>query len=206
MNARNMMALLLLPLLFVIGCENPTDLDLIPDPDPGYELGDFQLRDSGPAGGLIFYIDETDEFDWTFLEAAPQGAETEKKWASSGTTDNAGTQNEIGTGKSNTDLIVTKMEDNSVTDTAAQYCDGLTYGGYSDWFLPSRDELERMMVELYQFDNNSNLGDFTFTEDENYWSSSEVNQLGAAIQPDGVGNPYSTTKTVQNYVRPVRTF
>jgi len=31
---------------------------------------------------------------------------------------------------------------NSATYPAAQFCEGLTIGGFSDWYLPARDELE----------------------------------------------------------------
>jgi DNA polymerase III sliding clamp (beta) subunit (PCNA family) len=33
-----------------------------------YEVGDI-----GPSGGYIFYVDTVDDFDWTYLEAAPYG-------------------------------------------------------------------------------------------------------------------------------------
>jgi hypothetical protein len=35
--------------------------------------GVYAIGDTGPAGGMIFYIDEDDEFDWTYLESAPAG-------------------------------------------------------------------------------------------------------------------------------------
>ena len=44
--------------------------------EEGYVLGDFEIGDVGPAGGLIFYIDEAEEFEWTFLEAAPEDLES----------------------------------------------------------------------------------------------------------------------------------
>ena len=50
----------------------------------------------------------------------------------------------IGTGAQNTIDIVNAncspyMSGNSI---AANICDTLTLGGYSDWFLPSKDELK----------------------------------------------------------------
>ena len=76
-----------------------------------------------------------------------------------------GTETGIGTGQSNTTIIVTWMNTYSVTDKAAQLCDALTVGDYSDWFLPSKDELNQMYVNLHLY----GVGGF----DDYYWSSSE---------------------------------
>ena len=35
-------------------------------------VGQYQVGDVGPAGGWIFYVDSLDEFDWDYLEVAPQ--------------------------------------------------------------------------------------------------------------------------------------
>jgi hypothetical protein len=151
MNARNMMVLLLLPLLFIIGCENPTDLD------PGYELGDFQLRDKGPAGGLIFYIDEADEFDWTFLEAAPQSTEwADKQWGDYNTEigGNAGL-NGIGDGRAATEAVVAHMNSKGITGTAAQLCDALSHNGFVDANHWSSSESDKQFAKGHHFGLNS---------------------------------------------------
>jgi len=205
MNARIMMVLLLLPLLFVIGCENPTDLDLIPDPDPGYELGDFQLRDTGPAGGFIFYIDEADEFDWTFLEAAPQSTEwAGRQWGDFGTEigGNAGLIG-IGEGKAATDAVVTHMNGEGITGTAAQLCDGLEHDHegttYEDWFLPSRKELNQVYENLH----NHGVGGFA---NAIYWSSSESSDQFAQGKYFATGQAGGSSKLDGHRVRAVRAF
>jgi len=40
-----------------------------------YPYPDYQVGDRGPAGGVIAYKDEADEFTWTYLEVAPQDIE-----------------------------------------------------------------------------------------------------------------------------------
>ena len=69
----------------------------------------------------------------------------------------------IGTGQANTTAIVTTQGAGSY---AAQLCNDLTVGGYNDWFLPSKDELDLMYENLYL----QEVGGFT---DDYYWSSSE---------------------------------
>jgi len=44
---------------------------------------------------------------------------------------------------------------NSTVYPAAHYCDGLTIGGYSDWYLPARDELELIYRNLKPVTNNN---------------------------------------------------
>jgi hypothetical protein len=72
-----------------------------------------------------------------------------------------GTSTNLGTGASNTSLIVAACGANT---TAAHLCDVLVLAGYSDWYLPSRDEL----IKLYNARNN--VGGFISAS---YWSSSE---------------------------------
>ena len=32
----------------------------------------YALGDTGPAGGHVFFVDEENQYDWTYLEAAPE--------------------------------------------------------------------------------------------------------------------------------------
>jgi len=147
-------------------------------PVPNVEEADtYALRDMGPAGGLIFYDKGNYSDGWRYLEAAPVSTEwTNKPWAIGETwiylknsTKKAligATGTAIGTGHSNTTIIVTWLNSHSETECAAQLCDALVYGGYSDWFLPAQDELNLMYVNLKRRDS----GGFA---NKNYWSSSE---------------------------------
>ncbi len=103
---------------------------------------EYNLRDTGPAGGLIFYINPNADIDgWKYLEIAPASTEwTGVQWGSKGTfIDN--TQTGIGSGPSNTNAILPYVG----LLNAASLCDNLTINvngvEFSDWFLPSQDEL-----------------------------------------------------------------
>jgi len=122
------------------------------------ESGTYPIGGTGPAGGHIFYDKGSYSNGWRYLEAAPASTEwTDNEWGSFGTLI-GGTGTGIGTGKSNTTIIVNWLNNNSddtlgdvtyKTDRAAYLCDALTVGGYSDWFLPSKDELNLMYQNLY---------------------------------------------------------
>jgi len=142
--------------------------------------GAYALRDIGPAGGYIFYDKGYYSSGWRYLEAAPKSTEwTGKQWGSYGTLI-GGTEKEIGTGKSNTTIIVTWLNNHSETDRAAQLCNALVYGGYSDWFLPSLDELNLMNENLKDY----GIGGFESSEcrSDYYWSSSEGSAHYALFQ------------------------
>lgn len=83
------------------------------------------------GGGVVFYTWSGGTHGY-IVTLSP--VSTTKFWGYSGL---LGTSNLIGTGRNNTLLI-----NNAWTgDTAARYCTGLTWSGYTDWFMPSKDEL-----------------------------------------------------------------
>jgi len=83
----------------------------------------------------------------------------------------------IGTGKSNTDQIVSIQASSGKTNLgyAAQKADSYEGGNYTDWFLPSIDELTMMLVTRKDEINSGSLNNGgTILDDNNfYWSSTE---------------------------------
>ena len=163
----------------------------------------YTVGDTGPAGGLIFYDKGSYSDGWRYLEAAPASTEWTNKdwgWGSNGTLI-GGTEAEIGTGQSNTTKIVTWFNSHSETGSAAQLCDTLVYGGYSDWFLPSRDELDLMYTDLHL----QGVGGFA---PSHYWSSSEGDAYHAWNQAfyTSYDNQYNDDKGSINQVRAIRAF
>jgi len=156
------------------------------------------IGDTGPAGGIVFYDKGRHSDGWRYLEAAPASTECKKKW-SSYLILIGGTKVGIGTGQSNTTKIVTWLNSHSETDRAAQICDALTEGGYSDWFLPSKDELNLMYTNLKVFD----IGGFP---EDAYWSSSEDDSLSAWFQRFQSGEQDDGHKGATGRVRAVRAF
>ncbi|MBU4509438.1 DUF1566 domain-containing protein [bacterium] len=148
--------------------------------------------DIGPAGGCIFYDKGSYSNGWRYLEAAPASTEwMGKQWGSYKTLI-GGTGTGIGTGQSNTTIIVAWLNNNSddtygdvtyKTDRAAYLCDALTVGGYSDWFLPSKDELNLMFTNLHYI--FPPVGGFA--HDGHYWSSTEYDAYNAWLQNFGSG-------------------
>lgn len=124
----------------------------------------YDIGDTGPGGGLVFYGKDLSSIwtypEWVYMEAAPASTEVEKAWGGNA---EPNTSVDLGKGLENTNIIVASF----VGDYAAHYCQDLVYGGYSDWYLPSRPELAYICDRLYL----QGLGNFD--DDEVYWSSSE---------------------------------
>ncbi len=158
--------------------------------------------ETGPAGGLVFYDAGDYSRGWRYLEAAPAAEEFEATWGPQSPGENViGTQTGVGTGKQNTQLIVAALDSAGETGRAAQLCVSLNVNGYTDWFLPSKDELSLMYGNL----KVNGLGEFT---GGNYWSSSEgpSNTQGAWLQVFGGGAQINYQKSYTNYVRAIRAF
>jgi len=120
------------------------------------------LGDNGPAGGIIFYDKGSYTNGWQYLEAAPSDQSGGAQWCGSYATTGARATG-LGDGISNTAIIVSKQSGSY----AANICSSLVLGGFSDWFLPSYEELEKMYVNL----KAKGLGSFALA---GYFSSSET--------------------------------
>jgi TolB-like protein len=158
----------------------------------------YRVGDTGPAGGLIFYDKGNNSGGWRYLEAAPVEAEIRAVMnVSNINVDN--TQATIGSGRRNTQLFVEKLRQTAGEwDTAAQQCDDLVFGGFDDWFIPSRDELDQMYGNL----KRRNLGDF-----KNEWYFSSTQAFTSSVHGQNFANGSMNiyrSKTVRDYVRPIR--
>lgn len=131
--------------------------------------------------------------------------------------DPSATATAVGTGETNTMHIVSyhdALEDYYADPTAyhadsdgtvaAKVCAeySLEHGGvtHDDWFLPSKDELNLMYTNLYQY----NFGGF-YT-DWAYWSSSEFDGFEAYAKAFNTIMQGHTLRTNDLLVRPVRAF
>ncbi len=215
------------------------------------EGGTCDLRDIGPGGGIVFYVapttftcgedlNATPATNCKYLEAAiAKGTATSTwtptaltAWACFGTdvmTDDQRTASlEIGRGRANTKMIT----ENTCSSPAIAASIAAAYngGGKTDWFLPSRKELDALCHEFFKggtgltrsgswnsIDNckGSGNGDpvsgttngisWSFAVGI-YWSSSEALNGGAWEQYFNNGSqvPYAKYHTI--FVHPVRAF
>ena len=188
----------------------------------------------GPGGGTIVYVDSTNEMpEYDYLEVAPADASSSVAWATTtmkcgsaasadcqtGFLSDAGTALDylgLGTGRAATAAIVARHNAGGVakTEYAAGIADAYTTATASDWFLPSRDELN----EVCKFARNTDQvagADIVcaggalrdgFSTAGYYWSSSEIDDYMAwdhYFEP----NIQSASSKVKSFpVRPVRAF
>jgi len=99
----------------------------------------------------------------------------------------------IGTGAQNTIDI---MNGCSTAGIAARLCGDLVLGGYSDWYLPSNNELNKLYI------NRVGLGMDLYS----YWSSKEVGSDNAVCHDFANGGQFQTFKSQGSGVRAIRAF
>ncbi len=133
---------------------------------PKIEIGSYH------AGGIVFYIDETgehglvmapiegfesltDEYDYIVAEPT--------QWGPMGL-DVPGTSKELGSGRSNTDLILAATPG---IETAASVCRDLNLNGYNDWFLPSLFDLD-LICDCPSIDMNERGCFWSSTQDYSF--------------------------------------
>ena len=153
----------------------------------------FHIGDNGPAGGKVFYV--TDATGLHGLEAAPVDQSSVAAWGCYGATIAGADGTAVGTGAANTADIVAGCAE---ANTAAKIADAYALNGYTDWYLPSKDELNL----LYQ--QKTVVGGFATLY---YWSSSESNSILAWGQGFTNGTQGSYSKSYTSLpVRAVRAF
>ena len=154
------------------------------------------------AGGIIFYV----QSDGTGLVAAPLDQSTGAVWGCSGTIISGTGGIAIGTGFQNTIAIDTVC---STPGIAADICANLSLNGFTDWFLPSQDEIDEMYIKIGQGAQapNTNIGNFSDTP---YWSStaqdSGLNPGLFAYLKNFNGNNIDGGRNGSFYVRAIRAF
>jgi hypothetical protein len=149
-------------------------------------------------GGIVFYLDG----NGGGLIAAPSNLSSGTEWGCPGTTISGADGTAIGTGAQNTiDIELGCTTPNTAADLCANYYDGT----YDDWFLPSKDELDKMYLNIGQ-GNALGLGNVGGFDNYYYWSSTE-SDLNQAWRPDFTnGIQYSSGKVYYSRVRAVRAF
>jgi len=122
----------------------------------GLSIGDTH------QGGIVFYLDGSGGG----LTVAPTDQSSGAEWGCDGVLI-SGTAAAIGTGAQNTIDIEAGC---TTSGTPADLCANLTLNGYSDWFLPSKDELNEMYL-------TSSAMPFVYSN--LYWSSTEASPTKA---------------------------
>jgi hypothetical protein len=162
-------------------------------------------------GGIVFYVDETGHGLVAAMDDLSIGATDPNgygfngyEWGCYQQEVNGADGTSIGTGYQNTMDIVNQgctTENGSIS--AAQAALNSDSEGYSDWYLPSKDEL----LEVYNtIGNIGSLEESGGFDDFYYWSSSEqsnhyawyVRLVGGAISDNHKNETYK--------VRPIRSF
>jgi hypothetical protein len=163
-------------------------------------------------GGIIFYILQSGDPGYDanaqhgFI-AAPTDQSTSTTWGCITEIGSGAQGTALGTGKTNTAAIIAGYTTSNCTAhaIAAQLCTSLNTGGYTDWYLPSENELTQL------YNNQTYVGNLSSSSA--YWSSTEyadtrpvdsANDAFYFIFPAGFIS--ATYKLSTAYVRAIRSF
>jgi hypothetical protein len=149
----------------------------------------YQVGDSA-QGGIVFWVDETGEHG---LVVATVDQSPGKQWSNKADTTNA-VRDGIGAGMYNTERIIANQ---STGNYAAQICANYQGGGYGDWYLPSKYELNLLYLQ------KNAIGGFV---NDFYWSSTENDNINAWGEYFSSGYQTVNPNIYPGYVRAVRAF
>lgn len=104
----------------------------------------------------------------------------------------------VGTGYANTDSIIKNGGFQGFPPSAADLCYNFINNGYSDWYLPSIEELNKLYL------NKGLIGGFSLNQQ--YWSSSEYDLYRAKSVQFSIGGYFVENKGTACRVRAIRSF
>lgn len=156
-------------------------------------------------GGVIAYIFQSSDTGYVAGEthgliASIGDISTAIQWNNELSSSTGAIGTELGTGKTNTAAIISTQGSGSY---AAKLCDDYVNtdtgtGVYSDWYLPSKDELNLLYL------NKAKIGGFT---SGTYWTSTEETDVNAWLQYSSNGMQSNGSKGYDfGKVRAVRNF
>ena len=151
------------------------------------------------GGGIIFYLDASGKHG---LIAATTDQSTAIQWYNGSLTNTTAFASSVGAGDGNTSMIVFNQGAGAY---AAKLCYDLNTGGFTDWYLPSKYELDLMYKNIGQGNllGLGNVGSFAYYY---YWSSTEYDNTYTWMQYFSNGNQNISSKLYAYYVRAVRAF
>jgi hypothetical protein len=154
-------------------------------------------------GGIIAYILQSGDpgYDANVphgLIAAPADQSTGTDWGCYGIAISGADGTALGTGNQNTIDIMAGCASAGI---AARICGDLVLNSFSDWYLPSKDELNKLYL------NQTAVGGFLSGAGIYYYSSSETSATNVWAQtfPNGYQGQFSS-KTALYRVRAIRAF
>ena len=180
----------------------------------GNEITSYQVGDLA-HGGMVFYVDETGQHGLVAaLEDLTEGATDPYgwgfiayEWGCYGESVNGADGQAIGTGYQNTLEIVNQGCTTYYGGiTAAQAALDAEINGYSDWYIPSKDELIEMYYTIGNGGSEGNIGGFDTSDWPYYWSSSEYDVNFTWYVGFDNGSSYNYYKDTAYRVRVIRAF
>ena len=162
------------------------------------------IGDRGPAGGIVVYDAGSDQQWGRYLEIAPQSCEIVKvAFNSTSSKPTLYTSNverskakAIGMGAKNTTMLADKFAG------AAKASNDSTCNDYSDWFLPSKDELNEAFRQLSHSRTGLQLTPVGGFDRGYYWTSSDYNGETAWAQYFADGQQFDRVQTLDGNRKP----
>jgi len=161
------------------------------------------------GGGVVFYIFQSGDSGYVSGEthgliAAVEDQSSGIQWYN-GSYGTIGTASAIGTGSANTDAIIA-AQGATETSYAAGLARAYTGGGYADWFLPSKDELNKMFYYEAEINTTATANGGSIFVPSYYWSSTQSSYNYAWEQDFYSGITDYSNKSLAYDVRAVRAF